>query len=38
VKFRIPPAVCLAADFLKLYRGNAPAANRPQLIVQYYIP
>jgi hypothetical protein len=27
-----------AADFLKFYSGNAPAANRPQLIVQYYIP
>jgi predicted outer membrane repeat protein len=27
-----------AANFLKLFSGNAPAANRPQLIVEYYVP
>src|SRR5690606_11477538 len=26
------------ANFLKLFSGNAPAANRPQLIVEYYVP
>lgn len=26
------------ADFLRFYSGNAGAANRPQLIVTYYIP
>lgn len=28
----------LAADYLKIYSGNAGAANRPQLIVEYYVP
>jgi hypothetical protein len=26
------------ANFLKIYSGNATAGNRPQLIVQYYVP
>lgn len=26
------------ADFLKLYSGNAGAASRPRLIVEYYVP
>jgi hypothetical protein len=26
------------ANYLSLYSGNAPAANRPQLIIEYYIP
>jgi hypothetical protein len=26
------------ADYVKVYSGNAGAANRPQLIVQYYVP
>ncbi len=26
------------ADFIKFYSGNAATANRPQLIIQYYIP
>jgi hypothetical protein len=26
------------ANFLKLYSGNASAANRPQLIIEYYVP
>ena len=26
------------ADFVKLYSGNASAANRPKLIVEYYVP
>jgi hypothetical protein len=28
----------LAADLIRFFSGNAPAANRPKLIVQYYIP
>ena len=28
----------LGADILKLYSGNADLANRPQLIVTYYVP
>jgi beta-glucanase (GH16 family) len=27
-----------AADYLKIYSGNAPLASRPQLIVAYYVP
>ena len=27
-----------SADILKLYSGNAILANRPQLIVEYYVP
>jgi hypothetical protein len=26
------------ANYLSLYSGNAPAASRPQLIIQYYVP
>jgi Cadherin domain len=26
------------ANFLKLYSGNASAANQPQLVIEYYIP
>jgi hypothetical protein len=26
------------ANYLSLFSGNAPAASRPQLIIQYYIP
>lgn len=26
------------ADYLKIYSGNAGAANRPKLIIQYYVP
>jgi len=26
------------ADILKLYSGNAILTNRPQLIVEYYVP
>ena len=28
----------LGADFLKIFSGNAGAANRPQLIVEYFVP
>ncbi|MBI3170357.1 MAG: DNRLRE domain-containing protein [Chloroflexi bacterium] len=26
------------ADYMKFYSGNASTANRPQLIIQYYVP
>jgi hypothetical protein len=26
------------ANYLSLFSGNAPAASRPQLIIQYYVP
>jgi hypothetical protein len=26
------------ANYLSLYSGNAPAASRPQLIIEYYVP
>lgn len=26
------------ANYLSLYSGNAPTANRPQLVIEYYIP
>jgi len=28
----------LGADYLKVYSGDAPVTNRPQLIVEYYVP
>jgi len=28
----------LGNDYLKIYSGNAPTANQPQLIVEYYVP
>jgi hypothetical protein len=28
----------LKADFLKIFSGNAAAANRPHLVIEYYIP
>jgi len=28
----------LGADFLKLYSGNALGADRPQLVIEYYVP
>jgi len=27
-----------AADYVRIYSGDAPAASRPRLIIQYYIP
>jgi hypothetical protein len=26
------------ADYLKIFSGNAGAANRPQLIIEYHVP
>lgn len=28
----------LTADYLSFYTGNAPTADRPRLIVTYYLP
>jgi len=28
----------MAADYMKFYSGNAGAASRPQLVIEYYIP
>jgi hypothetical protein len=28
----------MSADYLSFYSGNAAAANRPELIVEYYVP
>jgi len=28
----------LNADYLKIFSGDAPAASRPQLLVEYYVP
>ena len=27
-----------AANYLSLFSGNAPAASRPQLIIEYHLP
>jgi hypothetical protein len=28
----------LGADFIRFFSGNAAAANRPKLVIQYYVP
>ncbi|MBI5825071.1 MAG: DNRLRE domain-containing protein [Chloroflexi bacterium] len=38
LRFAIDDNNDLGADFLKIYSGNAAAANRPQLIIEYYVP
>ena len=38
LRFAVDDNGDLAADFIKFYSGNAPATNRPKLIIQYYIP
>ena len=38
LRFNLDDNDDLGADYLKLYSGNAIAANRPQLIIEYYIP
>ncbi len=38
VRFRLDDNNNAVANILKLYSGNAGAANRPQLIVEYYVP
>jgi hypothetical protein len=38
LRFQLDDNNNLLADFIKIYSGNAHAANRPQLIVEYFIP
>jgi hypothetical protein len=38
LRFKLDDNHNAIANYLSLYSGNAPAANRPQLIIQYYVP
>ncbi len=38
LRFKLDDNNNATANFLKLYSGNSGAANRPQLIVEYYVP
>jgi hypothetical protein len=38
LRFKLDDNDNLLADFVKIYSGNAGATNRPQLIVEYYVP
>ncbi len=38
LRFKLDDNNNAAANFLKIYSGNAGAANRPQLIVEYFVP
>ncbi len=38
LRFKLDDNNNAVANFLKLYSGNAGAANRPQLIIEYYVP
>ncbi len=38
LRFKLDDNNNATANFLKLYSGNAGAANRPQLIIEYYVP
>ncbi|NOH02329.1 MAG: endoglucanase [Chloroflexi bacterium] len=38
LRFRRDDNNDFGADFLKIYSGNAGAASRPQLIIEYYVP
>ena len=38
LRFKLDDNHNAIANILKLYSGNAAAANRPQLIVTYYLP
>lgn len=38
LRFQLDDNDNLLADFIKLYSGNAHTTNRPQLIVEYYVP
>jgi hypothetical protein len=37
-RFKLDDNNNTTANFLSLYSGNAGAKNRPQLIVEYFIP
>ena len=38
LRFKLDDNNNAVANYLSLYSGNAPAASRPQLIIQYYVP
>jgi CSLREA domain-containing protein len=38
LRFKLDDNNNFTANFLKIYSGNAGAASRPQLIVEYYVP
>jgi hypothetical protein len=38
LRFKLDDNNNAVANYLSLYSGNAPAASRPQLIVEYYVP
>jgi hypothetical protein len=38
LRFKLDDNNNVVANSLSLYSGNAPAANRPQLVIQYYVP
>jgi hypothetical protein len=38
LRFQLDDNNNATANYLKLYSGNAPAASRPQLIIEYYVP
>jgi hypothetical protein len=38
VRFKLNNNNNAIANYLSLFSGNAPAASRPQLIIEYYIP
>jgi len=38
LRFKLDDNNNAIANYLSLYSGNAPAANRPQLVITYYIP
>ena len=38
LRFKLDDNNNVVANYLSLYSGNATAANRPQLIIQYYVP
>ena len=38
LRFKLDDNNNTVANYLSLYSGNAPAASRPQLIIEYYLP
>jgi hypothetical protein len=38
LRFKLDDNNNAIANYLSLYSGNAPAASRPQLIIEYYVP
>jgi hypothetical protein len=38
LRFKLDDNNNAVANYLSLYSGNAPVANRPQLVITYYVP